>query len=313
MSTEVISDQRKRALDALERRFSASKPESSQEPNHNKRKTGNFRKKKERKDEDGGRGAEVASTSAPDHVSSLKKGNFVFQGKFGSSEVSNKDSEVSRIHPAYRKLSVPVHPNLMRPPPENPGAGAAIVNNVIHDLLQKGDSSEKYMQGSRNMKIDNWLLLDNHIPRSEGLEDARVKAIQSHSNRSKNRMSMRQHHACGSFALPQRFWKFEAFKPMHDMWKEYILNLLKEKRKHTGQIFLSADLHGAFLFVVECKGGNFTGVSGIMIRETKETFGIITPDDKFKVVPKKICVFQLQAANLKLTLFGDKLSTRNTY
>ena len=34
--------------------------------------------------------------------------------------------------------------------------------------------------------------------------------------------------------------------------------------------------------VVECKVTPFTGVSGIMIRETAETFGIITEDDKFQ-------------------------------
>lgn len=34
--------------------------------------------------------------------------------------------------------------------------------------------------------------------------------------------------------------------------------------------------------VVECKVTSFTGVSGIMIRETAETFGIITQDDKFR-------------------------------
>lgn len=34
--------------------------------------------------------------------------------------------------------------------------------------------------------------------------------------------------------------------------------------------------------VAECKTSSFTGVNGIMIRETAETFGIITQDDKFR-------------------------------
>lgn len=37
-----------------------------------------------------------------------------------------------------------------------------------------------------------------------------------------------------------------------------------------------------FVAVVECKMAVFKGVSGIMIRETAETFGIITEDNKFK-------------------------------
>lgn len=34
--------------------------------------------------------------------------------------------------------------------------------------------------------------------------------------------------------------------------------------------------------VAECKVASFTGVQGIMVRETSETFGIITRDDKFR-------------------------------
>lgn len=34
--------------------------------------------------------------------------------------------------------------------------------------------------------------------------------------------------------------------------------------------------------VVECKITYFTGIHGIMIRETAEAFGIITEDDKFR-------------------------------
>lgn len=33
--------------------------------------------------------------------------------------------------------------------------------------------------------------------------------------------------------------------------------------------------------VAECKTSALTGLSGIMIRETTETFGMVTPDDKF--------------------------------
>ena len=40
-----------------------------------------------------------------------------------------------------------------------------------------------------------------------------------------------------------------------------------------------------FLAVVQCKLVAYTGVSGIMIRETAETFGIITQDNKFRGNP----------------------------
>ncbi|KAF9688818.1 hypothetical protein SADUNF_Sadunf01G0027600 [Salix dunnii] len=40
----------------------------------------------------------------------------------------------------------------------------SVVDKILHDLFQHGDASQKYMQGSRNIKIDNWILLDNYVP-----------------------------------------------------------------------------------------------------------------------------------------------------
>ena len=74
MSAEVVSAQKKRALDALERRFSVSKPELPQKPHENKRRKEKI-KKEDKREIDGGRGHEGASTSSIDDGSSLKKGS----------------------------------------------------------------------------------------------------------------------------------------------------------------------------------------------------------------------------------------------
>jgi len=62
--------------------------------------------------------------------------------------------------------------------------------------------------------------------------------------------------------------------------------------------------------VAECKAASYQGVSGIMIRDTAETFGIISEDNRFRVVPKAGSVFILQADCWKVTLIGDKLSPK---
>lgn len=75
------------------------------------------------------------------------------------------------------------------------------VDNVLHELLQSGDSAQKYMQGSRSKRIDNWILLDNYVQgRGSG---SRARAVQSNSKRSKKRMSMKQQKKQGLFDLPQ--------------------------------------------------------------------------------------------------------------
>lgn len=80
-------------------------------------------------------------------------------------------------------------------------------DRIIHELLQSGDSSQKYMQGSRSMKIDNCLLLDSFVQVHSVSTSARARAIQSHSKRSKKHMSMQQHRKHGSFDFSKEFHK----------------------------------------------------------------------------------------------------------
>ncbi|KAJ0908595.1 putative ribonuclease P [Helianthus annuus] len=185
---------------------------------------------------------------------------------------------------------------------------ANVVDKMLHELFQSGDSAQNYLQGSKKMEIDNRVPLDNKV-QNRNVELSKV--LRSHSKRSKKHMSMKQHKKIGSLDLPQDLHKFELFQPMHEMWKDYMTQLLKGAEKSQMlKCLLSADLHGAHILVVECKMAYFKGVSGIMIRETAETFGIITKDNKLKVVLKKISVFMLQVDCWKITLQGDKLTSR---
>ncbi|KAG6384285.1 hypothetical protein SASPL_155907 [Salvia splendens] len=119
----------------------------------------------------------------------------------------------------------------------------------------------------------------------------------------------------GNFSFPDRTSKeglpqamliyfFDIFKAMHEKWKSYIQKLLKLLGENS---WLSASLMSTYT----CKTAAYVGLHGIMVRETKETFGIVTQDSKFEVVPKKLSVFMLEANHWKITLNGDKLVSRN--
>ncbi|XP_052173488.1 ribonuclease MRP protein subunit POP4 isoform X2 [Diospyros lotus] len=312
MTTDtILQDQKKRALDALERRFELAEAELRLQQQKNKKRP---------HEEIKGTTVHVDSSSAemtnalltPSSNASFKKGNFTFSGYSGTRHVETND-------PTYFQLSHSVHENLLltnakcycldhflgtRQITDREGS---TVNKVVHELLQSGDSAQKYMQGSRSMKIDNWILLDNLVQGRTTSLGSRVRALQTHSKQPKKRMSMKLLKKCGAFDLPQ-----EQHKPMHEMWNGYIMQLLKNVGKNQlAQCLLTADLHGAMILVVHCKVAAFTGVSGIMIRETAETFGIITCDNKFRVVPKKLSVFVFQVDCWKITLLGDKLASRN--
>ncbi|XP_028552792.1 ribonuclease P protein subunit p29 isoform X2 [Dendrobium catenatum] len=270
-------------------------------------------------------------------VKSTKKGMgyLKFSGKASQRHASLKTD--ADFHPVYSELLEGINDKLLNSESENEETckqfhtcvmcyscsflfigekivsnKADIVNKVVYDILQHGEEWNKFRRTSLKKKIDHCLLLDNFVPNVGVSMDARAKALRSHSKRSQKHMSLRQHRKCGTFDMPKELHKFELFKPMHDMWKAYILELLEESsKKQLAQCLLTADLHGAFVVVVECKTRSFVGISGIMIRETAETFGIIKQDNHFRVVPKHGSVFIFQAGCWKVTLHGDKLSLRN--
>ncbi|ERN09649.1 uncharacterized protein LOC18437806 [Amborella trichopoda] len=293
-SPEVL-EQKKRCLEALERRFLAAKAEALQLQNSKKSFNGEESKRK-----------------ATDSPASATR---VLMPSMKASPSSSSKQDMEANDPAYNVLSQPVHESLLRSDFELPtGRQSNIVDGLVHNLLQSGDKAQKYMQGSMSMKIrENYILLDNYILQgSKASPSNRAKARQRFSKCSKRHMSMRQHRKHGSLDLPKKFHKFALYKSMHEMWKDYVVQLLQEQRKgQIAQCLLTADLHGAILSVVQCRVAGFTGTQGIMIRETAETFGIVTYDNHFRVVPKKGSVFIFQAELWKITIYGDELSSRN--
>lgn len=284
---EVVEDQKKRALDALERRFAVAKAEAQH----------HIRDKRRRVDSSLNSGPSSSSVGP-----SVKASPVCMQNNS-----LKKDLEAEGL--TYVGISQPVHEKLVTAV-EISNKDKTTVDKILHELLQKGDSAQKYIQGSRSIKLDNWILLDNFVQRNNS-SVARLRAFRANSKRSKKHMSMKRLRNCGLLDLPQELHKFEFFMSMHEMWKKYVMQLLKKNGKiHVAQSLLVADLHGAILRVVDCKVHSFIGVVGIMIRETAETFGIITRENSFRVVPKKDSVFIFQADCWRITLYGDKCISR---
>ncbi|CAI9098071.1 OLC1v1034640C4 [Oldenlandia corymbosa var. corymbosa] len=297
-SNSSLEERKKRTLDALERRLAQEKAAHLLQQQKSKRRLHG----EHAKDSYQIKNSSAVAPAAPSTNSSYKKGNITFSGYMNKEEASD---------PAYFQLAHDAHENLLKN--ESGISKDLSVDHLLHDLFQHGNSAEKYMQGSRGIRIDNWILLDNFIPPSNSMSaSARSQSLKTHPRRSKSHMSLKQHKKSGSFNLPKELQNFELFKPMHEMWKSYTTQLLKHVGKNQlAQCLLNADLHGSLMLVVQCKVCTLCGVHGIMVRETAETFGIITEDNKFRVVPKKLSVFVLQVDCWKITLLGDKLASRS--
>ncbi|XP_031407091.1 ribonuclease P protein subunit p29 isoform X2 [Punica granatum] len=286
----TTQDNRKRAMDAIDRRCALEKAEQLKQ--QRKKEVGPKRES----------GREVSKPS--EHLT-------VARGTKSSLVSASKDAQADDL--AYVMLSHPVHKNLLEAPTEVSKEKGTRVDRFMHELLQKGDSAKKYMQSFRSKKFNDVILLDNYVKRRSGFVGSRLRALQTHSKRSKVHMSMKEHKKCGTFDLSQDLCQFHHFVPMHEMWKSYMIELFKSRKGDPlDKSLLTADLHGAIIHVADCKVTSFIGANGIMIRETAATFGLITRDNKFRVVPKRDSVFIFQADCWKVTLFGEKLIGRDS-
>lgn len=224
----------------------------------------------------------------------------------------SQDSEAN--DPIYNLLCQPIHENLLgfNSQSHEERVGGDTIKGILHDIFRSGDDASNYMRGTTDTNLqDKFVHLENHVIQGNASAKARLRALRSRGKRSQKHMSMRQHRQCGSFDFPRKYQRYDMFLPMHEMWKEYIGELLRNCRKRSiEQCLLVADFHGAILAVVESKNKTFIGVQGIMVRETTNTFGILTSENKFRVVPKKGSVFIFQFDFWRVTLYGDKLPSR---
>ncbi|KAM0868514.1 hypothetical protein ACQ4PT_041267 [Festuca glaucescens] len=301
MST--ISDQKKRTLEAIQQRYAAAKAKKVQDEQLKCQKSKDSTPKPKFDVQKKGKTPELT----PSRTSTPKAQ--------ASSSYQQKPSASSggEVHPIYSELSFALHENLSQDDQDGfLGLDSTdVVHSVVYDIIQKGGEAGKITKGSKKLKLDKGILLDNYVQRGPILVDAQSRSLLIHSKRSKRHMSLKQHKKCGSFDLPDTLHRFDLYKPMHEMWKDYIRELTRNTaKKLLSEYLLSADLHGALIIVAECKAASYQGVSGIVIRDTAETFGIISEDNHFRVVPKAGSVFVLQADRLKVTLIGDKLSPK---
>ncbi|CAA7050438.1 unnamed protein product [Microthlaspi erraticum] len=296
MATEtVVHDPKRRAMDAMKQRLAAEAQRLQQQQQQQQK---NVKEKKEASHV-------VISSKEQQKAESLPT---------PSKRSIAKDPEDDNFL-AYTKLSHPVDENLLATTVKLSSGKGSVANKVLHSLLRNGDSAQKYLQGakSKNVGENTYILLDNFVQSHSSASGSKKASSQNNSKRSKIRMSMKRLKKSGALDFPQHLQKFDLVKPMHGMWESYMMQLIKVTGKmQLPQNLLSTDLHGAYMFVAECKIASFTGVQGIMVRETSETFGIITRDDKFRVVPKKGSVFIVQLDCWKITLHGDKFTSRDT-
>ncbi|KAJ4352584.1 uncharacterized protein N0V89_007933 [Didymosphaeria variabile] len=134
-------------------------------------------------------------------------------------------------------------------------------------------------------------------------QNARKAKARARSALKPRPLSAAQKRALGLLEIPKTQQKYEIYEGLHKLWTGYmgeILGLGGEGGKafvtpaSAGQQLASADMHGAIVEVVRSRCPSRVGLQGIVVRDTKFTFEIITKKDKVKVVPKEHSVFRFE-------------------
>ncbi|KAF2248678.1 ribonuclease-like protein P complex subunit Pop4 [Trematosphaeria pertusa] len=114
-------------------------------------------------------------------------------------------------------------------------------------------------------------------------------------------LSAAKKRALGLLEIPNEQQKYAIYEGLHRLWTGYMRDVLglNAERTHVtaasaGQILASADMHGAILEVVRSRCVSRVGLKGIVVRDTKFTFEIITDKNVVKSVPKEHTMFRFE-------------------
>ncbi|KAL4779211.1 hypothetical protein BJX76DRAFT_362005 [Aspergillus varians] len=143
-------------------------------------------------------------------------------------------------------------------------------------------------------------------------------------------LSAREKRESGIYKLPKEECKYETFKGLNRMWLEYMREVLdlgpgsgawraqqQQNQKgggggklvsalSHGSKLVSADFHGAEIEVVKSRCSGRVGLKGIVVRDTKFTFVIVTEGDEVKSIPKEQTVFRFCVLLPDSTGAGEK-------
>ncbi|KAI9789831.1 MAG: hypothetical protein M1816_005748 [Peltula sp. TS41687] len=163
-------------------------------------------------------------------------------------------------------------------------------------------------------------------------ERARKLALRKQSQKPVP-LSAKEKRALKIYEVAKEARKYELYAPLHKLWIGYVQEVLGKgfvtpATPDTAAKLCSADFHGAELEVVRARCVGRVGLKGIVVKDTKFTFEIVTRKDELKVVPKEHSVFRFEipppgrqqevgeqeaaSGNMVFELYGSQFENRAT-
>jgi ribonuclease P protein subunit POP4 len=174
-------------------------------------------------------------------------------------------------------------------------------NNTALDLLRKAHDPNFAATYYRDKVVQRPLYLkptpkDESEPNSRDLRQKARETAKLRKRKSPGKprpLSAKQKRALQIYKIPREQQKYDIYVPLHRLWGGYMREILSldkpdsgygrfNEPRNAGPQLTSADNHGALVEVVRSRCVSRVGVKGIVVRDTKSTFEIITERNELK-------------------------------
>lgn len=189
--------------------------------------------------------------------------------------------------------------------------------HIITTLLSRAHSPTTTSSIFRDKVQKQPLLLkpserDPKVDAREARRRARQQKAKTTKSNKPRPLSAKQKRALCIYDIPESQRKYAIYEPLNRMWCGYIREVLGLDRvahvtpTGAGPMLTSADFHGAMVEVVRSRCVGRVGIGGIVVKDTKFTFEIITKANEIK------SEFATSFILLDVLLTDEKLYRRNT-
>ncbi|XP_042223692.1 ribonuclease P protein subunit p29-like [Homarus americanus] len=232
------------------------------------------------------------------------------------------EAETSKIYNTLPDVVVERSSALIDLPIEEQSAGSA--KQQLRDFLEahvpKNDRDEI------NSEVRKGFLLTDKKARIRPHKSLRKRNKKNAPHQGKKRLTGRERRELGLHKVDRCNKTFEMFLPINDLWKKYAVDLLginyfivngwkggdrDTKTEAVQNRIRKIDYFGCFMRVTKSRCSEYIGTQGIVIKETKNTFMLICPDDKVKIIPKLHSEFSFVVGMVGFSILGNHLHQRS--
>jgi ribonuclease P protein subunit POP4 len=149
----------------------------------------------------------------------------------------------------------------------------------------------------------------SHVPSARAVRRIALNTRKANSKQRKTLkprpLSAEQKRSLGLLEIPKAQQKYAIYEPLHNLWLGYMREILGvdgkgrgdevERKPYVsaagaGAMLASADMHGALVEVVRSRCVSRVGVRGIVVRDCKHVFEVVTSRNCVKCeYPRSMC------------------------